>query len=69
MHVLWIDEEMMEETLEAKRQGKTFEEVNKIVDDYRDPVSDQAPEPQVEPIEEVESIPVPEVPDTEEVEQ
>ena len=64
VHVLWIDEEMKKETLDAKRDGRTFEEVNKIVDDYRYPVSDQAPEPEVEPIEKVEPIPVPEIPET-----
>lgn len=43
--VHWIDEEMQEETMEARRSGKTFEEVNRIFDDYRYPTSDQAPEP------------------------
>jgi microcin C transport system substrate-binding protein len=66
VHVLWIDEEMKKETLDAKRDGRTFEEVNKIVDDYRYPVSDQAPEPEVEPIDKVEPIPVPVVPEIEE---
>jgi microcin C transport system substrate-binding protein len=34
-HVHWIDDEMKKETLEAKRNGKTFPEVNRIFDDYR----------------------------------
>ncbi|MFD2256633.1 ABC transporter substrate-binding protein [Luteolibacter algae] len=35
--VHWIDEEIQQETMDAKRSGKTFPEVNKIVDDYRYP--------------------------------
>mgnify|MGYP003675844176 CR=1 FL=1 len=31
----WIDEEMQEETYEAMRTGKTFPEVQNIVEDYR----------------------------------
>lgn len=34
-YVHWIDEEMKAETMEAKRNGDSFEEVNKIVDEYR----------------------------------
>jgi microcin C transport system substrate-binding protein len=34
-HVLWIDLEMKEETLEAKRTGKSFPEVNRVFDQYR----------------------------------
>ena len=52
--VHWIDEDVMKETMDARRSGKTFDEVNRIFDDYRDPVTDQAPEPIAEPIEEVE---------------
>jgi len=54
--VHWIDEDVKVETMEAKRSGKTFPEVNRIFDDYRYPVSDQAPEPaqQPQPEEEVE---------------
>lgn len=57
--VHWIDEDMKEETIDAKRSGKTFPEVNRIFDDYRYPESDQAPEPieetiLEEPAEEVE---------------
>jgi microcin C transport system substrate-binding protein len=50
VHVHWVDEEMMDETMAARRDGKTFEEVNRIFDDYRYPVTEQ-PEP--EPVEEV----------------
>ncbi|MGB6220914.1 ABC transporter substrate-binding protein [Haloferula sp.] len=35
-HVLWIDEEMKDETLEAKREGRSFPEVNKVYDQYRE---------------------------------
>ncbi len=43
--VHWIDEDIQEETMDAKRSGKTFPEVNRIFDDYRYPETDQAPEP------------------------
>ena len=33
--VYWIDEEIKEETMDARRFGKSFEEVNRIFDDYR----------------------------------
>ena len=33
--VFWIDEEMREETLAARRAGKTFPEVTRMVDDFR----------------------------------
>ncbi len=33
--VFWIDEEMKEETLAARRAGKTFPEVIRMVDDFR----------------------------------
>lgn len=52
-HVHWIDGEMKEETMDAKRSGKTFEEVNRIFDEYRYPVTDQSPEPVAEPIDKV----------------
>ena len=55
--VHWIDEEIMEETLDAKRAGKTFPEVNRIFDDYRYPESDQAPEPESAPEEESVDLP------------
>jgi microcin C transport system substrate-binding protein len=35
-HVLWIDEGIKEETLEAKRNGEGFPEVNKVYDQYRE---------------------------------
>ncbi len=50
VHVHWVDEEMMDETMAARRDGKTFEEVNRIFDDYRYPVTEQ---PESEPVEEV----------------
>lgn len=34
-HVLWIDQDIKEETIAAKRAGKVFPEVSKVVDDYR----------------------------------
>lgn len=43
--VHWIDEDVKNETMEARRSGKSFDEVNRIFDDYRYPSSDQAPEP------------------------
>lgn len=42
--VHWIDEDMKEETMDARRSGKTFPEVNRIFDDYRYPSSKQAAE-------------------------
>ena len=33
-HVLWIDEDIREETLTARREGKTFPEVNRVIDAY-----------------------------------
>ncbi|MGJ8633745.1 MAG: ABC transporter substrate-binding protein [Luteolibacter sp.] len=55
-YVHWIDEDIKAETMEAKRSGKTFPEVNKIVDDYRYPVSDPAPEPVDEPAEDQKEV-------------
>ncbi|QTN31868.1 ABC transporter substrate-binding protein [Akkermansiaceae bacterium] len=52
--VHWIDEGMEKETLEARRDGKSFGEVNRIFDDYRYSVSDQEPGPTEEPAEETE---------------
>ena len=55
IHVLWIDEDMKAETMEAKRSGKSFEEVNRIFDDYRYPVTPPpavAEEPEEGPVEE-----------------
>ena len=34
-HLFWIDEDMKKETLEAKRVGKAFPEVEEVIDDYR----------------------------------
>jgi len=31
----WIDTEMQEETLEAMRSGKTFPEVQNVIEKYR----------------------------------
>ena len=65
--VHWIDEDMQKETMEARRSGKTFDEVNRIFDDYRytapkeqEPASEPAPdetpaEPVVPPEPEVET--------------
>ena len=39
LHVHWIDEEMKKETLDAKRAGRSFGEVNRIFDDYRFPTA------------------------------
>ncbi len=35
VHVHWVDEKIKEETIKAKRNGKSFPEVNRIFDDYR----------------------------------
>jgi microcin C transport system substrate-binding protein len=45
VHVHWIDEEMRVETMKAKRNGQSFEEVNRIFDDYRYGVNNEKPEP------------------------
>lgn len=42
--VHWIDEEIKEETMEAKRKKNSFPEVNKIFDDYRYPETSKASE-------------------------
>jgi microcin C transport system substrate-binding protein len=39
VHVHWIDDKMKKETLDAKRAGRSFGEVNRIFDDYRFPQS------------------------------
>lgn len=41
LHVHWIDEDVKSETMEARRSGKVFPEVNRIFDDYRFPVSEE----------------------------
>ncbi|MFZ9936511.1 MAG: ABC transporter substrate-binding protein [Luteolibacter sp.] len=45
--VFWIDEEMKRETQAARRNGKEFPEVNRLIDVYRLPRSDE-PEPTAE---------------------
>lgn len=57
-YVYWIDEEMKRETLAAKRSGKSFPEVTRIVDDYRDP----QPNPDARPLE-PEGQPPPAIPE------
>jgi microcin C transport system substrate-binding protein len=44
VHVHWIDEDMKKETLDAKRAGRSFGEVNRIFDDYRFPATPPAKE-------------------------
>jgi microcin C transport system substrate-binding protein len=34
-HVMWIDEDIQRETLEAMRTGKTFPEVSRVYEQYR----------------------------------
>jgi microcin C transport system substrate-binding protein len=53
VHVHWIDEEMRAETLEAKRAGRSFGEVNRIFDDYRFP---ETPSAEVDPKQETEDV-------------
>lgn len=58
VHVHWIDEEMRAETLEAKRAGRSFGEVNRIFDDYRFPETPSAeaePKPETEDVQEAET--------------
>ncbi len=42
-NVLWIDDEVKKETLEARRHGKKFPEFNRVVDTYRLMPDDTAP--------------------------
>lgn len=44
-YCFWIDEEVQKQTLEARREGKTFPESNRVYDAYRD-----APEPDAPPV-------------------
>jgi len=71
VHVHWIDEKMKEETMAARRSGKSFPEVNRIFDDYRYGVTsvESEPEPEPEPDKEPIEEPVPEDSQEEEVEQ
>jgi microcin C transport system substrate-binding protein len=42
-HVHWIDKDMKKETIEAKRNGRKFPEVNRVFDDYRSHPKSDAP--------------------------
>jgi microcin C transport system substrate-binding protein len=42
-YCFWIDEDLQKETLEARREGKTFPEVNRVVDAYRDEPAPDVP--------------------------
>ncbi|HVJ44836.1 MAG TPA: ABC transporter substrate-binding protein [Luteolibacter sp.] len=42
-YCFWIDEDIQKETLEARREGRTFPEVNRVIDAYRDEPAPQAP--------------------------
>lgn len=68
VHVHWIDEVMKKETLDAKRAGRGYGEVNRIFDDYR--LRKTKPSEPEESLEEpVEDITAPELaPSTEEKE-
>ncbi|MDP0489666.1 MAG: extracellular solute-binding protein [Verrucomicrobiota bacterium JB023] len=64
-YVYWIDEEMREDTLAARREGRTFPEVDRLVDDYREsaeqeaePEEEEANEPEQANEESVEEEPV-----------
>lgn len=34
-YLYWVDNDVKKETLEAKREGRTFEEVDAVYDQYR----------------------------------
>lgn len=34
-YLFWIDEEVKKETLKARKEGKTFPEIEQVIDDYR----------------------------------
>lgn len=34
-YLYWVDNDIKKETMEAKREGKTFEEVDAVYDQYR----------------------------------
>ena len=55
VHVHWIDEDMKKETLDAKRAGRSYGEVNRIFDDYRlrETKPSEPEEPLDEPVEDV----------------
>ena len=44
-YCFWIDEEVHQETLAAKRAGKKFPEVNRVIDAYRQQPAPSLPEP------------------------
>lgn len=69
--VHWIDEDIKAETIEARRKGKTFPEVNRIFDDYRFPTAKQEAETTEELAPDSEDLEDPETEDTtaEEVEK
>lgn len=62
--VYWIDEDKLLETREAIRSGRTFPEVNRVVDDYRMPPPGPD-EPDAEPSAEPDTPPAPEPPNLE----
>lgn len=62
VHVHWVDDEMKQETQDARRSGKAYPEVAKTVDFYREQPNTAPPEPETPPSE----IPLP--PQPEEVE-
>ena len=51
VHVHWIDDKIKKETLDAKRAGRSFGEVNRIFDDYRFPEATKPAEAEA-PVEE-----------------
>ncbi|MES2921175.1 MAG: ABC transporter substrate-binding protein [Verrucomicrobiota bacterium] len=44
-YCFWIDEDIRKETLAAKREGKTFPEVNRVIDAYRQQPAASPPPP------------------------
>jgi len=46
VHVLWVDEEIKEETQAARRSGKTFPEVNRLFADHQIRAAETEPEPE-----------------------
>lgn len=46
-YAFWIDEDVKKETLDARREGKTFPEVNRVIDVYRETPPVPSPEPPV----------------------
>ncbi|MBC7980985.1 MAG: hypothetical protein H7Y36_10525, partial [Armatimonadetes bacterium] len=58
--VHWIDEDMLDETMDARRNGKAFAEVNRIFDDYREPADEAGQDPVAEPVDKTSQEPDPE---------